>query len=210
MRKYFEFMENTIAKGYASPAPPVCTPGKQWYLPHFPVINLKKNSKLRVVFDSSAEKQGVSLNKVLWTGPDQLNSLTGVLLRFRHSPIAVMRDLEQFFHSFFVTKEHRDYLRFFWGDQFSDTPQEWYSNVHLFGNRSSPAIANYALKCTLNYCRKRVSADVKDLIQNVFYCDDALISLDDPEQTVSVIQELTEWRIITERRTPFEVQHQFP
>ena len=56
--------------------------GYVWYLPHFGVYHPKKPSKVRVVFDASAEFEGMSLNKVLLSGPDLTNSLLGVLMHF--------------------------------------------------------------------------------------------------------------------------------
>ncbi|XP_062581170.1 uncharacterized protein LOC134242973 [Saccostrea cucullata] len=48
----------------------------------FAVFHPKKPESIRVVFDSSAKYQDVSLNSVLLQGPDLLNSLVGILLRF--------------------------------------------------------------------------------------------------------------------------------
>lgn len=62
------------------------------------------------VFDSSAQFHGVSLNDVLLT--DLNNSLLGVLLRFRHGPIAISADIEQMFHSFVVREDHSNFLHF--------------------------------------------------------------------------------------------------
>ena len=45
---------------------------------------------IRVVFDSICEFEGVSLNKVLLPGPDLMNNLIGVLMRFRKENIAVV------------------------------------------------------------------------------------------------------------------------
>ena len=74
--------------------------------------NHPRPDQIRVVFDSSAECQGKPLNQVLFTGPDLMNSLIGVLTRFRREHVAAMCDVEQMFHSFHVTPEHRDFLRF--------------------------------------------------------------------------------------------------
>jgi len=67
-----------------------------------------------VVFDSSAEHGGVSLNRELLSGPDLMNSLLGVLIHFRRETTAVMCDIEQMFHFFLVDPAHRDFLRFLW------------------------------------------------------------------------------------------------
>ena len=85
-----------------------------WYLPHFGVYHPKKKDKIRVVFDSAAESNRVSLNKLLLLGPDLTNNLLGVLLRFRHNPVALVGDIEQMFHSFKVKKESRNFLRSLW------------------------------------------------------------------------------------------------
>ena len=70
----------------------------------------RKPDQIRVVFDSSAEFQGVSLNKELLLGPDVINSLVGVLIRSRQDNIAVMCDLEQMFHSLHVARSIRTFL----------------------------------------------------------------------------------------------------
>lgn len=51
-------------------APPLSEGEERWYLPIFGVYHLRKPTQIRVVFDSSAQHRGVSLNDVLLTGPD--------------------------------------------------------------------------------------------------------------------------------------------
>lgn len=96
-KDYMECMEKIITKGHASPVPigEVTRPlqsGLVWHLPHFRVYHLKKPTQIRVVFDSSAKYEGVSLNGELLPGPDLMNSLLGVLFRFRMETTAVMCD----------------------------------------------------------------------------------------------------------------------
>ena len=88
------------------------TPGKVWYLPHFDVYHPKKLDQVRLAFDCSALYNSQCLNKKLLQGPDQLNSLIGVLNRFRKEDVALMCALGKMFHSFHVTPSHRDVLRF--------------------------------------------------------------------------------------------------
>ena len=103
-----------------------------------------------MVFDSSAEYQGVSLNRELLSGPALMNSLLGVLFRFWREIIAVVCDIEKMFHSFQVDPEHRDFLHFLWYKD--NTPgkriMEYQMNVHLFGNGPSPAVATFGLRKT--------------------------------------------------------------
>lgn len=79
-----------------------------WYLLHFGVYR----SQIGVVFDSSAQYKGVSLNIELLPGPDMMNSLFGVLVRFSKEKTAVMCNIEEMFHSFHVNPIHRDFLQF--------------------------------------------------------------------------------------------------
>jgi hypothetical protein len=71
--------------------------GRTWFLPHHPVINPKKPEKCRPVFDASAYYKGTSLNSALLKGPDLLTNLIGVLLRFRHHPVALSADIVKCF-----------------------------------------------------------------------------------------------------------------
>ena len=125
---YLAFMAKVFDKGHTSPVPPEeskAEPGRVWYLPHFGVYHPKKPTQIRVVFDSSAEFDGVSLNKELLAGPDLMNSLLGVLIRFRKETVATMCDIEQMFHSFHVDPADRNFLRFLWYKEKTILTSQW-------------------------------------------------------------------------------------
>ena len=191
---YWEFMTKIIVKGHATMVPPeeIQPPdGKVFYLSHFGVYHPKKPGSLRVVFDGSLKYQGVSLNSVLLPGPDQMNSLLGVLMRFRKEKVGVMCDVEQMFHSFHVNQEHRNFLRFLWfKDNHPDGAiAEYRMNVHLFGNGSSPAVATFGLRKTVNDGEEKCSEKVKQFVNRNFYVDDGLASLPTAKEAVDLIME---------------------
>ena len=96
---YTATVNDYIQKGYAKEFPDVARDSKRvWYLPHHPVINEHKPGKIRVVFDCAAKFKDVSLNSQLLQGPDLINSLVGVLIRFRQDHIALAADVEAMFH----------------------------------------------------------------------------------------------------------------
>ena len=61
------------------------------------MIHPHKPGKIRRVGDAAAPYQGTSLNDCLLSGPDLLNSLVGILMRFRQELIPVSADIEVMF-----------------------------------------------------------------------------------------------------------------
>ena len=178
---YIEFMEKMLKKGYAEQVDePEGPEGRTWYLAHHGVYHPRKQ-KLRIVFDCSSEYQGISLNRCLLQGPDLTNSLTGILCRFRKEPVAVSCDVEGMFNQVSVNVEDRD-LRFLWWEKgdVRQSPKVYRMTTHLFGARSSPACAMYALRSAADGCDEEVS----QFIRQDFYIDDGLTSVVDESAAV--------------------------
>ena len=136
------------------------------------------------------EFQGVSFNKELLPGPDLMNSLVGVLIRFRQENVAAMCDIEQMFHLFHVAPEHQDFLRFLWYKD-NDPLKEIIENkmtVHLFGNRPSPAIATLGLRKTADNGEEKYSKATRDFVHRNFYVDDGLTSCPTESKTVCLVR----------------------
>ena len=195
---YTVFMEKVLSNGFAEEVPPVeveaSNEGKVWYIPHHGVYHPKKPSKIRVVFDCSAEFRNESLNKHLLQGPDLTNNLVGVLCRFRKEPVALMGDIEGMFHQVGVAEQDRDLLRFLWwkdGD-LTKEPAEYRMTVHLFGATSSPACANYALKMAANENEKDLGSEAANFIRRDFYVDDGLTSVESVPDAVTLIKNTKE------------------
>jgi len=113
--KYQNVIDNYVSKGHAqrmTREEANVTTSKTWYLPHHAVLNPNKPGKVCVFFDAASKFDGVSLNDKLLTGPDLLNNLLGIPMRFRTGKIDVMADIEQMFHQVGVCEEDRDSLRF--------------------------------------------------------------------------------------------------
>lgn len=167
--------------------------GEQWYIPHHGIYHPKKPTKPRVVFDSSARYNGTSLNDHLLQGPDLINNLSGILLRFRQHSIALMCDIEKMFHQFHVDERDRDYLRFLWwknGDK-STQPQTYRMKVHLFGAASSPGCANYGLKyLAKEHCHSHPAGS--QFMEKDFYVDDGVTSTNTVKEAIQLAQEARE------------------
>ena len=137
----------------------------------------KKPDQVRLVFDYIALYNSQSLNKNVLQGPDQLNSLIGLLTRFRKEDVALKCDIEQMFHSFHVTPSHRDFLRFLWveNNDLDGVTSEFRMNVHLFEAVSSPAVANYSLHNTAETGRAEFGDKAADFCARTFMRMTALL-----------------------------------
>ena len=192
-RDYKEFIQKIIQNEEAEEVPAEeihKEDGSRWYIPHHGVYHPKKPDKIRVVFDCSARCYDTALNDHLLQGPDYMNNLTGVLSRFRKESIAVTCDIERMFHRFKVNVEDRDYLRFlWWPDGDTSKPVKVYRmKVHIFGAKSSPACANFALKQLAKDNQSETSDMVYNFITRDFYVDDGLHSSSTVEEAVELSQ----------------------
>ncbi len=115
--RYSETIKQDLAKQYIVKVPKGAKSqldGPEWYLPHHPVVNPHKPEKVRRVLNGAASFQGKSLNKALLIGPDLLQNLVHVILRFRQHRVAVSADVEGMFLQVGVPEADQDVLRFLW------------------------------------------------------------------------------------------------
>ena len=111
---YARFMEDIIQKGYAEKSSQQVQQGKTWFIPHRGFYHPSKPGKIRVLFNFSAEYNGVSINKSLMSGLDLTNQIISISVKFRKDFVAVMADIESMFYQVFVADQHRNLLSFLW------------------------------------------------------------------------------------------------
>lgn len=189
-KKYVGFVEKTFNNSHAEVAPPLMEDEECWYLPSFGVYHPQKPDQIRVVFDSSTQYSGVSLNDVLLTGPDLNNSLLGVLLRFRKEKVAILADIQQMFHCFLVHEKHCNFLRFLWhkDNDLSKPVIDYCMRVHVFGNSPSPAVAIYGLQKAINAGVQKYDIYTVMFVERHFYVDDGLVSISSEAKAINLLQ----------------------
>jgi len=76
----------------------ICIPDT-YYLPHHAVINPEKSTKVRIIYDGSAQpsKSANSLNNIMHKGHNLLANLGAVIICFRFNSVAVVGDIEKAF-----------------------------------------------------------------------------------------------------------------
>ena len=191
LQQCLKSIDTNIKKGHIEPVPEDeldTSEGKRWYLPIFAVTHPKKN-KARLVFDASASFQGICLNQKLLTGPHLTNSLKSVLLKFRKGLIGITCDISHMFYNFYLPKDDRDYMRFFFYE--NNDPQSrlipYRAKVHLFGASSSPAAASFGLRYAAQNTQLKDVDAAKDFILDSFYVDDGVTSVDSVDQGVKIL-----------------------
>ena len=112
------------------------------YLPHIPVIKQNITTRLRPVFDASAcGRSTSSLNQCLETGPNLIELIPTMLMRFREKKISVVSDIRRAFLQTGVCPQDGDFLRFLWWKKDDPTKLQTYRHARIvLGVSSSPFI----------------------------------------------------------------------
>jgi len=78
------------------------------YLSHRPVVKENSTTKLRPVFDASAQEHGrLSLNQCLEKGTNSIETIPAIILRFRLHQVGVIADIKRAFLQVSLGKEDR-------------------------------------------------------------------------------------------------------
>ena len=161
------------------------------YNPHHSVANFNKPIKLCIIFDAAAKFSNTSLNQQLVKGPHLLNSLIGILLRFREGQCAIIDDIEAMYHQVQgCLKEGTDSLRFLWRENFNPSIDEYIISVHKFGKVDWPCCANWALKRTAIDNKPKFSLRAIEAVN--CYMNDYLDSFPGLEEGIKVIVEVVQ------------------
>ena len=166
------------------------------YLPHRPVFKENSTTQVRPVFDASAKGKGrPSLNDCLHTGPNLIELVSSVLLRFREGNIGVISDIEKAFLQISIAPEFRDFLRFLWLDEHNNSVVYRHCRV-VFGVCSSPfilgAVILMHLKKALSTYANNSSEIAKKYIKIILKLIDSFY-VDNCVTSVNTINELNEF-----------------
>ena len=146
-----------------------------------PSHNPKKPGKVRRASNAASVFKGNSLNSNLLTGPDLINNLVGLLLRFRENPVAISADIEAMFMQVGIIEKDQPSMRFLWPTNHS-VKQFQYTRL-IFGARCSPSTAIFVLeKTAADFAPNQT---IQNLVKNSFYMDDFVHSF----ETVEIAQE---------------------
>ncbi|XP_071847894.1 uncharacterized protein [Apostichopus japonicus] len=165
--------------------------GPVHYIPHHAVIRPeKKSTPVRIVFNSSNRYNGECLNDYWFKGPDLLNNLHGVIIRFREDPVAICGDISKMYHQVLIPEVDQHVHRFLWRDM-DDTrnPDTFIKTVLTFGDKPAPAMAFAALRMTAKENADMYPTAAK-VINHDTYMDDVCTSVKTSEEGAELIHSL--------------------
>ncbi|XP_046863136.1 uncharacterized protein LOC124456869 [Xenia sp. Carnegie-2017] len=159
------------------------------YISHHAVLRPDSTSTpVRIVFNSSATFLGHKLNDYWQKGPDLLNSLFGVILRFRENKVALTADISKMYHRVLISVEEQHAHRFLWRDLEIDRPPDTFvMNVLTFGDKPAPAMAQVVLRKTADEGASQNPRAAKVIMDNS-YMDDILDSVATNEEAIGLIK----------------------
>ena len=179
-RNVFEELTETDIADYKGPVS---------YVSHHEVYKEDSTSTpVRIVINSSLKYKGRSLNDILMKGPNTLNDLFGVQLRFRSYQYALACDISKMYTMIKTTDLERHLRRVLFRDADPTQPVKTYgTNVVMFGDRPAAAIATVAIRKTATIY-KEINEEAAEKIIRDSYVDDITTGTDDVESRESLKQ----------------------
>ena len=165
--------------------------GHVHFISHHEVLRPEsKSTPVRIVFNSSAAFQGHKLNEYWMKGPDLLNDLFSVVLRFRENQVAFIGDISKMYHRIRIPEMDQHVHRFLWRNlQTHREPDVYVKTVLTFGDKPAPAMAQIALRKTAEEAKEAFPAAAQ-VIQDNTYMDDICDSVPTKEKARDLTRDI--------------------
>eukprot|EP00794_Sanderia_malayensis_P021204 gene21204-23286_t len=162
--------------------------GPTYYISHHEVLKPDSQSTpCRIVFNSSAKFKGQTLNECWAKGPNLLNNLLGILVRFRENEIAISGDIRKMYHTVKINIVDQHTHRFLWRNMEVEREPDIYVMTSVsFGDKPAGDIAILALRKTAEMGEGKYPKAAK-VINKSTYMDDIIDRVD----SVKEAKELT-------------------
>ena len=166
--------------------------GPVHYIAHHEIVRPDKTTPFRIVFNSSASFQGCRINDYCTKGPDLLNNLLRVTLRFRANEVAVTGDISKMYHRVRIPEQDQQVQRYLWRNMETNRePDVYVKTVLTFGDKPAPAMAQIALRKTADQAKSSYPEAAQELKNNT-YADDICNSVHSVQQAKRLTTELDE------------------
>ncbi|KAK7928986.1 hypothetical protein WMY93_005381 [Mugilogobius chulae] len=151
--------------------------GPVWYVSHLVAPNPHSvTTPVRLVWNSSQKFRGQSMNDILLKGPDVLNPIRAVLLRFRQGVHAALGDIKKMYNSVWLEDREMHLHRFLWRDRPEDDIEEYAITRVNIGDRPAGCIAQLAMRETAKLPEFAQMEEERRVLEEDSYVDDILTS----------------------------------
>ncbi|XP_064646181.1 uncharacterized protein LOC135499366 [Lineus longissimus] len=193
MTRYNEIMEQNRKKGYIETCPETNPEAPCWYLPHFPVIREDRSTnKVRIVLDSAAKYQNLSLNDTMLAGPKLQHDIIDILVGFRKGAVALVGDVREMFPQVVLREEDRMLHRILFRELGSQKPlQELRAARLTFGDRASPFLAQFIVHAHAQENKEKFPLAAASC-ESSLYMDDDIDSTGSVSSGIALRIELTQ------------------
>jgi hypothetical protein len=147
------------------------------YLPHHGVIRSESTTtKLRVVFNASEKTStGLSLNDVMYRGPNLQQDLQSLLIKWRQYRFAFTADLEKMFRQIWLNKQDQNLQLIVWRDTENTKLRHFKLTTVTYGTKAAPFLAMMTLKQLAYDEKSNYQGSLAPLVlENSFYMDDLI------------------------------------
>ena len=164
---------------------------KEHFLPHRPVFKPDSlTTPVRPVFDASCRVgKAPSLNDCLEKGPNLLEVIPSILLRFREKRIGVISDVRKAFQMISVHNDDRNFQKFLWWESPEVLKQYRHCRV-VFGVNCSPFILAAVIEWHLRNVDPR-HQPTAEVLRKSLYVDNSVVSFDEVEDYRKFREEAT-------------------
>ena len=160
------------------------------YIAHREILNPNSlSTPCRLIYNPSAKFHGHSLNEYWAKGPDFINNLLAVFIRFYENHIGMVADIKRMYHSINISALDQHVHRFLWRKDSNRPPNTYVMLVVSFGDKPAGAIASLSIRKTaLNHENTHPRA-YNTLTRNI-YVDDILDSTDNINEAIILSMEV--------------------
>ncbi|CAH2227630.1 jg280, partial [Pararge aegeria aegeria] len=135
---YKSFINEYIALRHMIPAK--SSSNSDCYLPHLSVYRADSaTTKVRIVFNASSKtSSSVSLNDVMYKGPNLQQDLQSLLLKWRQYRYAYTADIEKMYRQVLISEDHQKYQKIVWRDSVTKPIQDYQLTTITYGTKAAP------------------------------------------------------------------------
>jgi len=163
------------------------------FLPHHPVFKDSVTTPIRPVFDASCKVgRNPSINHCLEKGPNLLELIPAVLLRFREKQIGSVSDIRKAFQMISVDEDDRKFQKFLWWESADCFQLKAYQHKRVvFGMNCSPFVLAAVLEFHLDNVKMK-DRRISSILKKSLYVDNSATSFDTHDEYVEFKERSTE------------------